>query len=140
MRKVWTFIYLAGAILCANAGYVSLAPANTANTNADWIFVAISFVATRFFPLGAMGCSHCRGGQTFRKPTLDRSPHGWWTDTLQPIRVSLGSMGSGWLGSCFVLPKTDQKGVMLFLFYTAMVSGLFFGEWIVYRVYVKRIV
>ena len=139
MRKVWTFIYLAGAILCVIGGYVSLMPSHTADTDADWIFVTITFVMTSLFPLGAMAYSRCRGVQTFRKPSLDRHPLGWWSDTLQPLRVSLGSMASYWLGSCFALPKTDHKGVMLFFFYTAMVNGLLLGEWIVYRVYAKRV-
>jgi hypothetical protein len=112
---------------------------STASTNADWVFVAITFVATSLFPLGAMAYSRSRGVETFRKPTLDRPPLGWWTDTLQPIRVTLGCMASYWLGSCFALPKTDHKGVMLFFFYTAMMSGLLLGEWIVDRVYAKRV-
>ena len=140
MRKIWTFIYLAGAILCVIGGYGSLAPARTAETNADWIFVTITFVTTSLFPLGAMFYSRRRGVETFRKPSLDRPPHGWWSDTLQPIRVSWAAMASYWLGSCFALPQTDHKGVMLFWFYTAMVSGLFIGERIVYRVYGKRVV
>ncbi|MDR3576443.1 MAG: hypothetical protein P4L50_21450 [Anaerolineaceae bacterium] len=139
MRKVWTFIYSAGSILCVIGGYVSLAPVHTADTNSDWIFVTITFVATSLFPLGAMTYSRGRGVKTFRKPTLDRAPHGWWTDTLQSIRVTLGCMASYWIGSCFALPKTDHKGVMLFFFYTAMVSGLLLGEWIVYRVYAKQV-
>ena len=138
MRKVWKSIYSAGAVLCIVGGYGSLSP--KAETNADWIFVTITFVTTSLFPLGAMAYSRLRGINTFRKPSLDRSPFGWWDDTLQSIRVSWICMALFWLGSCIALLKTDHNGVMLFWFYTAMVSGLFIGERIVYRVYGKRIV
>ena len=137
MRKLWKFIYSAGAILCVVGGYSSLFPKT--DTNADWIFVAITFVTTGLFPLGAMAYSRLRGVMTFRRPSLDRSPYDW-NDTLQSIRVSWVYMALFWLGSCFALLKADHKGVMLFWFYTAMVSGLFIGERIVYRVYSKWIV
>ena len=139
MSKIWPFIYLAGAVLCVITGYGSLSPQSTADTNADWIFVSITFVLTILFPLGAMGFSRLRGVETFRKPSLDRQPLGWWSDTLQPLRVSWVCMALIALGSCFALPRTDHKGVMLFLFYTAMAGGLFIGERIVYRVYAKRV-
>ncbi len=139
MRKIWPFIYLAGAIFCVIGGFSSLSPERTAQTNADWIFVSITFVTCSLFPLGAMAYSRRRGVETFRKPSLDRHPLGWGSDTLQPLRVSWVCMALFWLGSCFALPKTDHKGVMLFFFYTAMVTGLLLGEWIVYRVYAKRV-
>jgi hypothetical protein len=137
MRKVWTFIYLAGALFCVIAGYGSLSPANTADTNADWIFISIAFVMTCVFPALAMGFSRVRGTETFRRPSLDRAPLGWWNDTLQPIRVTLVGFASLCLGSCFALPRTDHKGDMIFWFYAALASGLFIGERIVYRVYSK---
>jgi hypothetical protein len=139
MSKIWPFIYLAGAVLCVIGGYGSLAPEDTANTNADWIFVTITFVTTSLFPLGVIAYSRRRGIETFRRPSLTRQPLGWWSDTLQPLRVSLVSTALYCLGSCFALPKTDHKGVMLFWFYAAMASGLFIGERIVYRVYAKRV-
>ena len=138
MSKVWKFIYLAGAVLSVYGGFSSLSPELTVQTNSDWIFVAITFVTASLFPLGAMAYSRRRGIETFLKPSLDRAPLGWWTDTLQPIRVSWVYMALFWLGSCFALPKTIHKGDMLFWFYTAIVSGLFIGERIVYIVYGKR--
>ena len=88
MRKIWPFIYLVGAVFHVIGGYRSLSPEQTAQTNADWIFVSITFVMTSLFPLGVMAYSRRRGVEIFRKPSLDRAPLGWWTDTLQPIRVS----------------------------------------------------
>jgi hypothetical protein len=140
MRKIWPFLYLAGAVFCVIGGYHSLSPERTARTNADWIFVSVTFILTSLFPLGAMAYSRRRGVETFRKPSLGRAPLGWWTDTLQPIRVSWVTMALIWLGSCFALSKTDHKGVMLFWFYGAYVSGMFIGERLVYLVYRKRVV
>jgi hypothetical protein len=88
MRKFWPFIYFGSAVPCVIGGYESLLPEHTAGTNADWIFVTITFVTTCLFPLGAMAYSRRRGVETFRKPSLDRHPLGWWSDTLQPLRVS----------------------------------------------------
>ena len=139
MSKIWPFIYLAAAIFCVIGGYGSLSQQSTADTNADWIFVSIAFVSTILFPLGAIVCSRLRGIETFRKPSLDRHPLGWRSDTLQSLRVTWILTASFWLGSCFALPKTDHKGIMLFWFYTALASGLFIGERMVYRVYAKRI-
>lgn len=140
MLQVWPFIYLASAILCVIGGYGSIAPERAAGTNADWIFVTITFISTGLFPLGAMAYSCRRGVEIFRRPSLDRQPLGWWRDTLQPLRVTLVFMALYWTGSCFALPKADHRGVMLFWFYSAFAGGLFIGERIVYRIYAKRIV
>jgi hypothetical protein len=136
---LWKIIYLAGAVLCICAGYDSLKPERTAETNADWIFVAITFVSGSLFPLGAMAYAGLRGIKIFRRPSLSRQPFGWWTDTLQPLRVSLASMAFICLGSCFALPKTDHKGVMLCWFYAALTAGLLTGEALVYRIFAKKI-
>lgn len=139
MRKIWPLLYLAGAIFCVIGGYRSLSPETTVRTNSDWIFVTITFFLTGLFPLGAMAYSRLRGVETFRKPSLDRPPHGWWADTLQPIRVSWVSMALFWLGSCFALSSTDHKGIMLWWFHGALASGMFIGERLAYFVYGKRV-
>jgi hypothetical protein len=43
------------------------------------------------------------------------------------------------IGSCFALPHTDRRGIMIFWFYAALALGLFIGERIVYAVYLERI-
>jgi len=141
VQNVWKFVYLAAGVLCILGGYTSLAPERTAGTNSDWILVSIAFVTACFFPLMAMAYSHrCRGIEKFRRPSLDRHPIGWWSDPLQPIRHSLIAIGLTFLGSCLALGKADHKGVMIFWFYAALTLGLFIGERLVYRVYVKWII
>jgi hypothetical protein len=139
MRRLWPPIYVALFVLTAVGGYESLAPQKTANTNSDWIFVSITFVLTCLFPLGAMSYSRGIGVQQFRRPSLDRHPFGWWRDTLQPLRISVIGAGLYLIGSCFALPHTDHRGVMIFWFYAALTLGLFLGERIVYAVYRERI-
>ena len=139
MRRLWNIIYSAGAVYCFAAGYATLSPANSADTNADFVFVTLTFAICGIFPSGAMGFSHLLGVRKFRKPSLERQPLGWWYDTLQPIRVSLASALCLCLGSSFALPRAGHQGVMMFWFYVAMTAGLFIGERIVYRLYSKEI-
>jgi hypothetical protein len=51
------------------------------------------------------------------------------------IVVSCGLFARGLLA----VPRTDERGVMLFWFYAALALGLFLGERIVYTVYRDRI-
>src|SRR5215212_3146290 len=117
MHRYWKLIYLAGTVLCVFGGYFSLAPERTAKTNADWVLITILFIATCLFPVGAMAFGRRNGIETFRRPSLDRPPLGWWRDTLQPLRVSQVSIWLYLVGACFALPKTDQKGMMLLYVY-----------------------
>jgi hypothetical protein len=63
MRHLWPPIFVVLFVLTAVGGYESLVPKETANTNADWIFVSITFVLTCLFPLGAMYYSRSIGVQ-----------------------------------------------------------------------------
>ena len=117
-----------------------LAPERTLHTNADWIFVSLGFVGMSLFPLGAMAYSRSTGVETFRRPSFDRWPLGWWNDTLQPIRVSLVYSALSLIGSCFSVLRADQRGMMILWFDVAVTAGLFIGERMVYKVYSKRIV
>jgi hypothetical protein len=139
MRYLWMLIYAIGAVFGVVSGYQSLAPTRTAHTNADWNFVVICFVIMCLFPLAAIAYSRLMGVETFRRPSLDRQPLGWWRDTLQPLRVSLVGTGLFLIGACLALPHTDHRGVMLAWFYAALVFGLFIGERLVYSVYRDRI-
>jgi len=131
---------MTGAVLCALGGYNSLTPERTAKTNADWIFVTLSFVMMCLFPLAALAYSRRIGIDSFRLPSLDRQPLGWWRDPLQPLRISLVSIGLTFVGACFALPKADHRGIMIFWWYGAMTLGLFIGERLVYRIHEKRII
>lgn len=123
------------------SGYRELRPEATARTNADWIFVTVTFVGCSIFPLGAVAYGFKYSNKkTMQRPTWDRHPIGWWTDTLQPLRFSLIYMTLFALGAFFALPGADERGRMLFLSLVAIPAGLFVGERLVYAVYRKRIV
>jgi hypothetical protein len=138
-RRLWLTIYCIAAILTLWSGYRGLEPAQTARTNADWIFVSITFVLTCLFPLSAMAYSRSIGVQEFRRPSLDRHPFGWWRDTLQPLRASLVAAALSFVGACFALPRADARGVMILWFYAASALGLLIGERLVYVIFRKRI-
>jgi len=140
MKKAWPTIYAALIPVIIVLGYTSLSPERTARTNVDWILISITFVALLFFPLGAVayGFSHSKK-ETLRRPTWDRPPLGWWTDTLQSLRVTLAYMVLFTIGGTFALADADEKGRMLFFLFVAMSAGLFIGERLVYAFYGKKI-
>ena len=140
LAPFWRMFYTVGAGYTVFGGYGSLAPERTAHTNADWVFVILSFVILCVFPLGAMAYSRKIGVESFRRPSFDRWPLGWWNDTLQPLRVTLVGTALTFVGACLALPKADQRGVMTAWWYGAMTLGLFIGERLVYRIYSRRIV
>jgi hypothetical protein len=139
MPRLWKFVYVAGGIFSILCGYMSLDFAHAAQMSADWILVTVAFVGTCLFPLGAMAYSRHIGVESFRRPSLDRPPIGWWRDTLQPLRVSLVGMALYFVGACFSLPKTDGGGLMIFWSSAAVTVGMFVGERLVYRIHAKRI-
>ena len=140
MKKAWPTIYAALIPVIIALGYTSLSPERTARTDVDWTLVSITFVVLLFFPLGAVayGFSHSKK-EALQKPTWDRPPLGWWTDTLQPLRVTLAYMILFAIGQTFALPNTDEKGRMMFFLFVAMSGGLFIGERFVYAFYRKKI-
>ena len=132
MRHVWPVIYLIGAFSASLNGYQQLQPSETAKTNADWIFVTVCFVTMLIAPSLMVAFARHRGVEEFRKPSFTRWPLGWWSDTLQPIRLTLIGLVCNAVGAAFALPKADAQGVMLFWWFLAMASGWFVGERIVY--------
>jgi hypothetical protein len=134
-KKLWPIIYGAISVLFVIIGYSSLAPAHTANTNADWIFVAITFVATSLFPAISLTISRKRGFENFERPSFSRPPRG----PLQSIRLYLVCSVFFAIGSAVALPKTDHKGVMLFWFHAALAAGFIIGERLACWIYAKRI-
>ncbi len=140
MERTWPIIYVAFAVGTVIGGYRSLSLEQTRQTNVDWLFVSITFVILLLFPLGAMAYGRRRGVETYRRPNFRRQPLGWWTDTLQPIRISLIFAMCFCIGSVFALPHAGPQGWMLFYWHVAIVVGLFFGERLVYLVFRERIV
>lgn len=140
MKKAWPTIYAVLIPVIIALGYTSLSPERTAGTDVDWILVSIVFVVLVFFPLGAVayGFSHSKK-ETLQRPTWDRPPIGWWTDTLQPLRVTLAYLILFAIGETFALADADEKGRMMFFLFVAMAAGLFIGERLVYAFYAKKI-
>ena len=140
MRHIWPVLYFVGLASAAYSGYSQLQPHNTAKTNGDWIFVAVSFVISVAAPILAVAVARNRGVEVFRRPSLTRQPFGWWSDTLQPIRLVLIGFLCAGAGAAFALKNTDPQGVMLFYWFAAMALGWFIGERIAYAWLRDRVV
>jgi hypothetical protein len=140
MRRIWPIIYLAGAFSAVYTGYSELEPNKTAETNADWIFVTVSFVTMFALPVLSVAFARHRGVEQFRRPSFTRSPLGWWSDTLQTVRLTLIGLFCSASGAGFALPKTNAQGVMLFWWLFSMALGLLIGERIVYRWLGNRVI
>jgi hypothetical protein len=138
--KVWPVIYAVLIPFAVYSGFRGLRPEATAGTNPDWIFASITFVLLSLFPLGAAayGFRYSKK-EAMQRPSWDRHPLGWWTDTLQRLRFCLIYTSLMALGAAFALPSADEKGRMMFLFLVAMPAGLFVGERLVYAIYRKKI-
>ena len=140
MRHLWPTIYVLLALSALWSGYQSLAPQNTANTNADWVFVSVSFVGTALFPTLALAIYGSRASGLFPRPSFRRRPVGFWrTDPLQLLRLTMLWTACSAVGALCALPATDQKGVMLFWWWLSLTSGLFLGERLACLVHRRRI-
>ena len=140
MKNIWRIIYIIFIPIAVYSGYSQMSPAAVAETNADWVFVAVTFIGCVIFSVGAVAF-----GFTYSKkekmpiPTWNRHPFGWWSDTLQPLRISLICSVLYVMGAAVALPNSDYRGRMIFFFLAAMASGLFVGERVVYVIYRKKI-
>jgi hypothetical protein len=132
MRRIWPVVYFLGAISAVYTGYCELLPETTAKTNADWIFVSVSFVISTAAPSLSIAFARSRGVERFRRPSLTRQPFAWWSDTLQPIRLVVIGLLCSVVGAAFALKETDAQGVMLFYWFLGMAMGWLIGERIVY--------
>ena len=139
MQRFWKSFYVVSFCGCLVGGYRNVLPEQAKGTNADWILTSVAFLAASIMPLAFMAYSRRRGTTVYRRPTFDRWPLGWWSDTLQPLRVSLIASVLTGIGAAVALPQVDHKGVMLFFTYAAFAAGLGLGERFVYWVYADRI-
>jgi len=140
MKNIWLFTYVIFAPITVYSGYSEMSPNAVAGTNADWFFIAVTFIGCAIFPAGAVafGLAYSRK-EAMPTPTWDRHPFGWWSDTLQPLRISLIYSVLYAIGAAIALPTSDHKGRMIFFFLSAIAAGLFVGERIVYVIYRKKI-
>jgi hypothetical protein len=132
MRRFWIAVNLAVIGSAFYGGFEEAGPDHHLNTNADWIFITLSFILTALFPFGAMYYSRSIGVAEWKRPSFDRNPLRWWTDPLQPLRISILAMCTYTLGATAALPHTDKQGVMLFWWNVAILAGLTLGERFVY--------
>jgi hypothetical protein len=139
--KIWPVIYSVLFVAILVASHEATWPHPQKPTNADWIFISISFFTLwGFCPLAvAYGFNRSRK-EFLEKPTWTRHPLGWWTDTLQCIRISLVFSLATVLGAATGLSRADEQGKMIFLWHVSITLGLFLGEKTTYWIYRKKII
>lgn len=139
--KIWPIIYSVLFAVALVGSHKVTWPDPQTPTNADWIFVSISFFTIwGFCPLAvAFGFAHSKK-EFFEKPSWTRQPLRWWSDTLQPIRVSLVFSLATVLGAATGLSRADEQGLMIFVWHLSILLGLFLGERTTYWIYRKKII
>jgi hypothetical protein len=111
MRRFWTIVNVAVVASALYGGFNIVQPQHRLSTNVDWTFVVISFVVMAIFPWGAMIYSRSTGVTEWKRPSFDRNPLRWWTDPLQPLRISVCGACAYALGAVAALPRTDKQGL-----------------------------
>lgn len=140
MAKLWPWIYAVLMPLCGYGGYRMVRDAGEMPSGVNPAAVAVAFVASTIAPLllVAYGFSYSRKDK-MRRPSWDRHPFGWWTDTFQPLRVSMVFCLAYAAGAALALTAAVEKGRMSFFLLAAIATGIFIGERLVYVIYRRRI-
>lgn len=140
MAKPWPWIYAVLVLLCGHGGYRMVRDAGEMPSGVDWGAAAVTFAAFTIAPLllAAYGFHHSRRERMLR-PSWDRHPFGWWTDTLQPLRFAVVLGLALAAGAALALPSADEQGRMAFFILAAIASGIIIGERLVYVIYRSRI-
>jgi len=139
MKRYWPFINSWFLLLTLIGGFFGKKyqqGSETLNWNA--IGTAAAMLVTMPTALVAFGLS--RSGKTnMARPTWDRHPFGWWTDTLQPLRASTLLMAALALGAVARLPDASAHERMIIFGFLAMAVALIAGEGLAYTVFKRRI-
>ena len=138
MKRIWPIIYFILAPIIIFSGYDGTR--RNPDSNLDWIALTIIPVVVTLLPIGLFlyGLSYS-GRSKMPRPSLDRHPFGWWTDTLQPLRCSSIGTALSAVGASAAYPATsDQARMGIYLLVILAVSTAI-GEVLVYKLFKERI-
>jgi hypothetical protein len=139
MKQIWPFIYLLGGSLCFYGGFIGPRHAQVSE-NIDLLAIMGGFVLTLVAPLALFAYGiHFSKKAVMPRPSFDRHCFGWWTDTLQPLRVSVLVSVLKTLGALTAVLMGGGQSQKLVHVYVACSIGIVIGERLVYWVYKKRI-
>jgi len=131
MKHMWRYIYL---LLAAAAFLVGtgLFGRDVGQTNVDWVFITLSFLACAIFPQIAISSVRNRNAKDLPSPSLSRGfVGGWWTDPGQCVLLTTLLLCGWFLGSLFTLPHANHQGIMIVWWQGAMALGLVVGRYLV---------
>jgi hypothetical protein len=139
MKSVWPVIYLVGGLYCVYGGFVG--PLQLLSySDIDWVAITVGFVMTLIMPLGLFAyAAHYSKKATMQQPSFDRHPFGWWTDVLQPLRVSVLGTVLQTFGFLMAFFSGGGEPPMVIYLSVTLSTGIVLGERLVYRVYKARI-
>ena len=139
MKRIWPFVYAVSAPLCVYGGF--LGPRRELNaSDAGWMMIAIVFVMFSIMPLGLFGYAILHSKKSaMPRPSFDRHPFGWWSDVLQPLRVSVLCAVLKTFGVLMAFGAGRGQSEMTVWMWVALSAGIVIGERLVYRVYKARI-
>jgi hypothetical protein len=140
MKQFWPIVYVSSIPFCIYGGFAAMRHSSN-TTNIDWVLIAIVLVMMTSLPLGlfAYGINYSKK-EKMERPSLDRHCFGWWTDTLQPLRVSVLGTAFYTLGTLAAYPGAAEQARMLIFLYVATTIGITIGERLVYSIYDSKIV
>jgi hypothetical protein len=138
--KIWTILYLILIPLTIYGGYREALSSDFSNSNADWIFITIAFFTSILIAPVAMLFSHIQKGLKLKKPSWNRGPFRFFTDTLQTLRVTVIAIIANSLGALIAFPQLNEQGKMIVFFHLSHALGLLLGERLVYLIYRKNII
>jgi hypothetical protein len=137
MKQLWPIFYTAGSVLFFCAGCVG---PDDGSSIIDWVIISVAFLTMSVAPLGlfAFGVNHSKK-RRMPRPSMDRHCFGWWTDTLQPLRVSVLGTALYTLGAVVAQGQPEgQAGMQIYLL-VATTIGMAIGERLVYFFFDNRI-
>ncbi len=139
MKRIWPFVYAVCAPLCVYGGFLGGRHELDAS-EAGWLAIALGFVMFSITPLGLFGYGILHSKKAaMQRPSFDRHPFGWWSDVLQPLRVSVLASVLKTVGMLIAFGAGRGQSQMTVWMWVALSAGIVIGEQLVYRVYKARI-
>jgi hypothetical protein len=134
MKWLWLSLYLA---LFAFSVWGGTRPFDASHSNADWVFIAISFLFFGVLPILVVWDAYKHRACELLRSSLFRGFKGlWWKDPLQCLFLTTLLMGGNFLGALFTLPNDDAKQTTIVYWKASMLLGLLIGDlvtWLRFR-------
>jgi hypothetical protein len=138
MKRIWPYLYLSLAI-ASFLGGAGLFAKRQDQMNIDGYFIAISFLVSAIFPMGAVAYARSRLIINPPSPSFFRGfKGGWWTDPWQSILLCVLLICGSFLGSLFTLPHVNHQGALAVWWKGSLATGFVVGYALARRKYLGK--